>query len=292
VALLAATLLISTPLVMAQDDGTSVPQPPSLKRRSAPAPDADFQSPLKGEGFQAGAQGGDDGSRQERLRELLQRRRQLRNSGQFGGQAPGGSENGFAGGGARGGGPGFAGGTAGGGFGGGQGFGALGGRAGGMRGGMQMGIPGSRRPLDLTSLNLSEEQKQRIRDMRQASKERAHDARQLVLQRQRELHELLFSADAPDAKIRQTRHQLRQAQEAMDDINMENLLGIRRVLTAEQRQKLPGLAPPAPGTALGPRGGPTLGQRPGAGFGQGAGFGGNNGGFGQGRFRQRNLNAE
>jgi hypothetical protein len=161
---------------------------------------------------------------------------------------------------------------------------------------MQMGIPGSRRPLDLTPLNLSDEQKQRIKDMRQASRERARDARQLVMQRQRELHEMLFSADAPEAKIRQARHQLRQAQEQMDDINMEDLLGIRRVLTAEQRQKLPGLAPPAPGTAVGPRGGPTLGEGPGPGLGQGpgAGFGLNNGGFAQGvgRFRQRNPNAE
>jgi Spy/CpxP family protein refolding chaperone len=118
-------------------------------------------------------------------------------------------------------------------FGGGQ-FG--GGRRGGMAG-------GGHRALDLTPLNLNDEQKSRIQQIRQTTRERARTAKKSLVEKQLQLRDLLFSADASDAKIRAARKEVRQSQEQLDDLNIEDLLKIRSVLTAEQKQKLPELKP-------------------------------------------------
>lgn len=138
---------------------------------------------------------------------------------------------------------------------------------GGMRqrrgpGGMEgaFGALGGHRQLDLTSLNLTEQQKQRVKQIRTATKERAREARRLVMTKQVALRGMLFSATATDAQIRASRKELRSAQDQMDELNLDDLLQIRGVLTAQQKQRLPELAPPPPG-GFGPRGNATVGQR-------------------------------
>lgn len=123
-------------------------------------------------------------------------------------------------------------------------------------GGMSMGMLGGRKSLDLTPLNLSEEQKQRIRQIRTATRERAKDARQLLMQRQMQLRDMLFSPNASEQQIRAARKQLRAAQDELDDLNLNDLLQIRSVLTAEQRQRLPEIAPGRAGPGRGGPGGP------------------------------------
>jgi Spy/CpxP family protein refolding chaperone len=61
---------------------------------------------------------------------------------------------------------------------------------------------------------------------------------------------MIFSPDATDAQIRATRKEVRKMQDEMEELNLEDLLSIRGVLTAEQRQRLPQIAP----GARGPRG--------------------------------------
>jgi Spy/CpxP family protein refolding chaperone len=211
-ALLAAVTFGSVSPVMAQDDGTQLPAPPKLKRHQPDAPDADFQSPMKREPLQSDGDG-QSGNGQSGF-----------NAGRPGGR--------FAG---QGGAPGAAGFSS-------QGFAAQV----AARRRMQLGIPGARKPLDLTSLNLSEEQKQRIRDIRKASRQDIKTARRNIVQKQLELRKLLFSADANDADVRAARKQLRAAQNRMDDLGIDDLLQIRSVFTADQRQKFPDLAPPLP----------------------------------------------
>jgi Spy/CpxP family protein refolding chaperone len=275
------------PPVAAQDDGTQLPAPPKLKRHQQEAPDADFPSPLKkdtlqsdgngqggngqgsngqgsnGQGFNPGAGMGRFGMR--------------RRPGAFNGGAEGGAGFGGPGGGAGFGGRRFGGQGAVGQFGGqegGAGFagpgragfgpglgapGAPGFVAGAGRGRLHMGVPGSRKPLDLTPLNLSENQKNNIRSIRKATREDIKAARQNLVQRQLQLRSLMFSADANDADIRAARKQLRSAQNRVDDLGLDDLLHIRGVLTAEQRQKLPSIAPPLPQAgALGPAGAPAI----------------------------------
>jgi hypothetical protein len=121
-------------------------------------------------------------------------------------------------------------------------------------------MPGHK--LDLTPLNLSEDQKDRIKQIRTTNRERARDAKRSLVQRQLQLRSLVFSPDASEAKIRAARRELRQVQDQLDEIQLDDLLKIRSLLTAEQKQKLPDIAPPIPQSGgFGPRGGTAIGER-------------------------------
>jgi Spy/CpxP family protein refolding chaperone len=116
---------------------------------------------------------------------------------------------------------------------------------GGMRGRGGGGFGGHK--LDLTPLNLSEEQKTKIKAIRQANRERAKDFRQTLMQKQIALHSLIFSPNATDVQIRAARKEVRKAQDSLEEVGLDDLLQIRGLLTSEQRQRLPQIAPPPPG---------------------------------------------
>lgn len=105
------------------------------------------------------------------------------------------------------------------------------------------GLPGARKPLDLRPLNLSDEQKDRIRQIRAQTRSDARALRGQLQDSQKQLRSLLFSPDASDAQIKQARQQLREAQNRLDDLNLNDWLQMRKVLTADQRQRLPLVAP-------------------------------------------------
>jgi Spy/CpxP family protein refolding chaperone len=121
---------------------------------------------------------------------------------------------------------------------------------GGMRGGGMRGFGGHK--LDLTPLGLTDDQKSRIKEIRQANRERARDFRQTLMQKQQALHSLIFSPTATDAQIRTARHEVRKAQDQLEEVGLDDLLQIRALLTKEQRQRLPQIAPPGPGRPPGP----------------------------------------
>ena len=143
----------------------------------------------------------------------------------------------------------------------------------------QGGASFNSRQLDLTPLSLSEEQKDRVRQMRQQTRLKVRDLHKEVLQRQSGLRKLIFDPDASEADIRSARSQLRQMQDQVDEANMNDLLAIRALLTAEQRKHLPDCLPSRRATGYG-----APGQPPGA-------FPGGPGGKQSAEFNRRSLEA-
>jgi len=118
------------------------------------------------------------------------------------------------------------------------------------------GMFGKRAELDLSSLNLSEAQKQKIRGLRSANGAKARTMRETMMSRGMELRELMFDPNATDAQIRAKRKELGQLQTKFEDMQIGDFLQIRSILTPEQRGKLKdvggrkrmaGLQPPPPG---------------------------------------------
>lgn len=135
---------------------------------------------------------------------------------------------------------------------GGEGRGGFGGRGpgqggrGGFRGPGGQGMPGGmqRRPaIDLTPLNLTEEQKTKIEGMRQQTRTKVKELRRGMMQKQAQMRNLMFSPDASEAQIRSAREELRAIQNQVDETNLNDLLGIRSLLTADQKKHLPECMP-------------------------------------------------
>ena len=115
--------------------------------------------------------------------------------------------------------------------------------------------------------------------MRQQPRLKVRDLHKEVLQRQSGLRKLIFDPDASEADIRSARSQLRQMQDQVDEANMNDLLAIRALLTAEQRKHLPDCLPSRRATGYG-----APGQPPGA-------FPGGPGGKQSAEFNRRSLEA-
>lgn len=117
---------------------------------------------------------------------------------------------------------------------------------GGFRGPGGQGMPGGmqRRPaIDLTPLNLTEEQKTKIEGMRQQTRTKVKELRRGMMQKQAQMRNLMFSPDASDAQIRSAREELRVVQNQVDETNLNDLLGIRALLTVDQKKHLPECMP-------------------------------------------------
>lgn len=99
------------------------------------------------------------------------------------------------------------------------------------------------RQLDLTPLALNQEQKNKIQQMREQSRTKARELQRALTAKRAALRELIFSPTATEIQIRSTRNELRKLQEQLDDINLNELLYIRSLLTAEQKDKLPECKP-------------------------------------------------
>lgn len=139
------------------------------------------------------------------------------------------------------------------------------------------------RQLDLTPLGLNDDQKEKIKAMREQTKLKVKDIRKDLLTKQEEMRKLMFNPDASEAQIRAAASQARKLQGQMDDANMNDLLSIRGMLTPDQKKKLPDCAP---GRKNSGAGGPVIGGGPGGFGGPGgpAGFGGPGGPGGPGGF--------
>lgn len=138
-------------------------------------------------------------------------------------------------------------------------------RPGGNNGGRgQAQGPFGGRSLDLTPLALTEDQKQKVKQMREQTRDKMKEIRKNLTAKQVEMRNLLFNPDVSDAQIRAARVQVRQLQDQMDETNMNDLLSIRSMLTPEQRKRLPECMPGRNATAGGARGGPQgVANRPG-----------------------------
>lgn len=100
-----------------------------------------------------------------------------------------------------------------------------------------------RKALDLTSLNLSPEQKQKIQDIRGQVAPKTRELRKQLNAKRLELRDMMFEANAGDDQVRAKRKEVRQLQDKVEDMQINDFLGIRSVLTPDQRLKLSDLKP-------------------------------------------------
>jgi Spy/CpxP family protein refolding chaperone len=119
------------------------------------------------------------------------------------------------------------------------------------------GFRGGRKTLDLSLLNLTDEQKAKIQKMRQQASPRARELRSKLLTGGQELKDMMFDPSFSDDSIRAKSRELRKLHEQAEDMKLDNFLSIRSVLTPEQRKRLPEVKPQGPRSAMaGARRGP------------------------------------
>lgn len=115
-------------------------------------------------------------------------------------------------------------------------------RRGGLRkqggGGGRQGFGFGGRPLDLTQLNLSEKQKADILALRAKHSEQAKSIQKNLRGKRMELRNMLFSQDLNRKALQDKRNELRGLQNQMDDIMIDDFLGVRSVLSEEQIKKM------------------------------------------------------
>lgn len=114
-------------------------------------------------------------------------------------------------------------------------------RRGAMRrpgGGGRQGFGFGGRALDLTQLNLSEKQKSNILALRAKHSEQAKNIQKNLRDKRMELRNMLFSPDLNRKALQDKRNELRGLQNQMDDIMIDDFLGVRSVLSEEQIKKL------------------------------------------------------
>lgn len=89
----------------------------------------------------------------------------------------------------------------------------------------------------MRELNLSQEQMQQIQAIRQKYQGQMQQQRQSLRQAQQELQQLM-AADTPINQIRDKHRQVQQLRTSMAELQFENTLEMREVLTMEQRRLL------------------------------------------------------
>lgn len=121
----------------------------------------------------------------------------------------------------------------------------------GMNMGMGMGGMG-RNPLNLSALDLSEEQKSKIKTLRTQAQTKAKDLQNSLRAKRMEMRDMLFDPDASVKQIKAKHEEVRKIQEQVEGLMIDDFLSIRSVLTPEQKKKLPSLKPGGPGGPGGP----------------------------------------
>jgi len=113
-----------------------------------------------------------------------------------------------------------------------------------------IGTPGSRSDkfgtIDLTPLNLTAEQKQKIQEMRHETGKKLKDLRKTLKTKKDDLFNATFDPDISEAAIRDKRETVRTLHNQVEDLMFDDLMGLRNILTAEQKKHLAEIKPPAP----------------------------------------------
>ncbi len=137
-----------------------------------------------------------------------------------------------------------------------------GGRRGGGMGRMSSfsGSMGRGGALNLTELNLTEEQKTKIKTMRSQTQLKAKELQKDLKAKRAEMRDLLFEPNSTAEQIKAKHSELKQTQEQVENLMINDFIGIRSVLTSEQKKKLP-LIKPGARPQPGPEGAPELSGR-------------------------------
>lgn len=99
-------------------------------------------------------------------------------------------------------------------------------------------------PLDLTPLNLTTEQKDKIKEIRKETGLKTRDYRQQLREKRVELQNLMFDPKATEGHLRNKHSEMRKLQEQAEDTMFRDFLAIRALLTPEQKAHLPEVKPP------------------------------------------------
>lgn len=92
--------------------------------------------------------------------------------------------------------------------------------------------------IDFSSLKLTDAQRQTIQELRKENSTRSRELRKQFKEHMDEMKTLFFAPDSTAAAIRAKRNEVRKIHEKLEDIQLNDFLAVRAVLTAEQRQKL------------------------------------------------------
>jgi len=103
-----------------------------------------------------------------------------------------------------------------------------------------------REPLDLTKLNLTQDQKTKIQTMRSANGQKARALHADLKQRREKFREMLFDPNASNDEILAMRREVNKLQTQAEDLMLTDFLGIRKLLTKEQMELLPSIRPQEP----------------------------------------------
>jgi Spy/CpxP family protein refolding chaperone len=101
-----------------------------------------------------------------------------------------------------------------------------------------------RMALDLSMLNLTEDQKNKIKTIRGRNAARAKELRQSLGANGGEFRGLIFSESATNDQITSKRDEMRPLKDELENLRLNDLLAIRGVLTSEQRKKWAESRPP------------------------------------------------
>lgn len=101
----------------------------------------------------------------------------------------------------------------------------------------------NRKPIDFGPLNLTEKQKAHITSFRKVNSQKARAIHKRLRAQRSRMKAMLFSPTASKAQIMKQHAQLRSLQNQAEEIMISDFLSIRNVLTEEQLQKLPDVAP-------------------------------------------------
>ncbi len=88
----------------------------------------------------------------------------------------------------------------------------------------------------LKQLNLSEEQKKKLKEMRKANKEKKFES-QGELKKLREEMKTKFASDAPESELKAIHAKIKSLRDQKAEARFQKMLTIRSVLTVEQRKK-------------------------------------------------------
>jgi Spy/CpxP family protein refolding chaperone len=97
--------------------------------------------------------------------------------------------------------------------------------------------------IDLKPLNLTPEQRQKIAEMRLATAKKIKEVHAALKAKKDELLNATFDPDISEAAIREKRLAVRALHEQQEDLMFEDLMGVRNLLTSEQKKHLAEIKP-------------------------------------------------
>lgn len=96
----------------------------------------------------------------------------------------------------------------------------------------------NRSPLDLSQLNLTDEQKTRITEQRSKAKGQGKELQAAIKAKRLEMRDMMFDPAFSPEQIRAKRAELRKVQEQAEMLMLNDFLSMRSVLTADQLRRL------------------------------------------------------